>query len=194
MVDGFKAGACGESCTFDAAAAKAAYEAAGGYQGTLTMTLNADAPTQGRGRRRSATRSRTPSARVRRQVPTVTSRPSRIRSTQRSSRACSAAGWQMDYPSIENFLAPIYAKGAAQAPTGSSYSNPKFDAKLNAKAAAATSPDEANSCTRRQRPCWRGLPGRPAVELRGHSGLVRQGHRREGHSFGVLDFVAVKVK
>ena len=43
-VDGFKAGACGDSCTFDAAAAKAAFEAAGGYKGTLTMTYNADSP------------------------------------------------------------------------------------------------------------------------------------------------------
>ena len=31
-------------CKFDAAAAKAAFEAAGGYEGTLTMTYNADAP------------------------------------------------------------------------------------------------------------------------------------------------------
>ena len=44
MVDGYKAGACGDSCTFDAAEAKAAYDAAGGYKGTLTMTYNADAP------------------------------------------------------------------------------------------------------------------------------------------------------
>ena len=44
VVDGYKAGACGDSCTFDAAAAKAAYEAAGGYKGTLTMTYNADSP------------------------------------------------------------------------------------------------------------------------------------------------------
>ena len=36
--------ACGDSCKFDAAAAKAAYDAAGGYKGTLTMTYNADSP------------------------------------------------------------------------------------------------------------------------------------------------------
>ena len=35
---------CGDSCKFDAAAAKAAFEAAGGYKGTLTMTYNADSP------------------------------------------------------------------------------------------------------------------------------------------------------
>ena len=42
VVDGYKAGACGEYCVFDAAKAKAAYDAAGGYKGTLTMTYNAD--------------------------------------------------------------------------------------------------------------------------------------------------------
>ena len=47
VVDGYKADACGDACNFDAAAAKAAYDAAGGYEGTLTMTYNADAPQQG---------------------------------------------------------------------------------------------------------------------------------------------------
>ena len=51
------------------------------------------------------------------------------------------AGWQMDYPSIENFLAPIYRTNASS--NDSDYSNPKFDAKLD-EAAAATNPDEAN--------------------------------------------------
>jgi len=44
VVDGYKAGTCGDSCKFDAAAAKAAFTAAGGYTGTLTMTYNADSP------------------------------------------------------------------------------------------------------------------------------------------------------
>jgi oligopeptide transport system substrate-binding protein len=47
----------------------------------------------------------------------------------------------MDYPSIENFLAPIYQTGAGANDT--SYSNKDFDAKLK-QAAAATNPDEAN--------------------------------------------------
>ena len=47
----------------------------------------------------------------------------------------------MDYPSIENFLAPLYGTGASSNDTD--YSNKAFDAKL-AEAAAATDPDEAN--------------------------------------------------
>ena len=52
------------------------------------------------------------------------------------------SGWQMDYPSIENFLAPIYAKGADSNDTN--YDNPKFDATL-ADAAAASTADESNA-------------------------------------------------
>jgi oligopeptide transport system substrate-binding protein len=34
-------------------------------------------------------------------------------------------GWQMDYPSIENFLTPLYATGASA--NDGDYSNPEFD-------------------------------------------------------------------
>ncbi len=51
-------------------------------------------------------------------------------------------GWQMDYPSIENFLTPIYKTGASS--NDGDYSNPQFD-KLLVDAAAATDPAQANS-------------------------------------------------
>ena len=34
-------------------------------------------------------------------------------------------GWQMDYPSIQNFLEPLYATGASS--NDGVYSNPEFD-------------------------------------------------------------------
>lgn len=52
------------------------------------------------------------------------------------------SAWQMDYPSIENFLAPIYSKGADS--NWSKYDSPTFADLLN-KAAAASTPDEANA-------------------------------------------------
>ena len=42
-------------------------------------------------------------------------------------------GWQMDYPSIENFLVPLYKTGASSNDGG--YSNPKFDALMDEGAA-----------------------------------------------------------
>src|SRR5207342_1749736 len=42
VVDGYKAGQCGESCTFDPEKAKALLAEAGGWKGdTLTLTYNA---------------------------------------------------------------------------------------------------------------------------------------------------------
>jgi len=51
-------------------------------------------------------------------------------------------GWQMDYPSIENFLTPIYATGASS--NDGDYSNPQFDQLLK-DAAAATDLAQANA-------------------------------------------------
>ena len=47
----------------------------------------------------------------------------------------------MDYPSIENFLVPLYAKGAAS--NYYSFDNEDFE-RLTAEAAAAPSVEEAN--------------------------------------------------
>ena len=52
-------------------------------------------------------------------------------------------GWQMDYPSIENFLAPLYAEGADSNYYGP-YVNEEFESLLT-QAAAAASLDEANA-------------------------------------------------
>ena len=49
-------------------------------------------------------------------------------------------GWQMDYPSIENFLTPIFKTGASS--NDGDYSNPAFDKKL---VEAAAAPDAAQS-------------------------------------------------
>jgi oligopeptide transport system substrate-binding protein len=46
------------------------------------------------------------------------------------------AGWQMDYPALENFLAPLYAKGAGS--NDSHYDNPGFDALLKKGDSAKT--------------------------------------------------------
>ena len=49
-------------------------------------------------------------------------------------------GWQADYPSMGNFLGPIYGTGAGSNDMG--YSNEEFDAKL-AEAAGSETPEEA---------------------------------------------------
>ena len=54
-------------------------------------------------------------------------------------------GWQPDYPSIENYLQPLYTTDAAygQGSNDGDYSNPEFDA-LITQAAATSDTEEAN--------------------------------------------------
>lgn len=141
VVDGYKADACGENCTFDAAKAKQLYTEAGGYKGTMPIYVNGDGGhklwadafcnqlQQNLGMKCSV-------------EVTPDFKTLRKGINAREYKGLYRGGWQMDYPSIENFLTPIYATGASS--NDGDYSNPKFDALLKQAAAAKTN-DEANT-------------------------------------------------
>ncbi|HML50195.1 MAG TPA: ABC transporter substrate-binding protein [Propionicimonas sp.] len=141
VVDGYKADACGENCTFDAAKAKQLYTEAGGYKGTMPVYVNGDGGhklwadafcnqlQQNLGMKCSV-------------EVTPDFKTLRKGINAREYKGLYRGGWQMDYPSIENFLTPIYATGASS--NDGDYSNPKFDALLKQAAAAKTN-DEANT-------------------------------------------------
>jgi oligopeptide transport system substrate-binding protein len=193
-VDGFKAGACGDSCTFDPAAAKAAFDAAGGYDGTLTMTYNADSPNKAWSEAvcnsiKNALGIECVA------VPTVDFATFNKKIDANELKGIFRSGWQADYPSIENYLTPIYSKGAF--PPGSNwsrYNNPEFD-KLLAQAAAAPSLDEANSLYQQAE----ALLGKdfPTAPLWNNKATAVWSDRVTDvklNAFGVLDFAAIKVK
>ena len=140
VVDGFKAGACGEWCTFNPTKAKELYDKSGGYPGTLTLAVNGDG---GHKPWADAACNSIKNTLGLECVTKVTPDFATLRNqlVKKELKGLFRAGWQMDYPSIENFLAPIYQTGAGANDTG--YSNPKFDAKLK-EAAAAPTLDEAN--------------------------------------------------
>jgi oligopeptide transport system substrate-binding protein len=141
VVDGYKPDVCGEACIFDAAKAKQMFDAAGGYEGTLTLTYNADG-----GHKEwteAACNSIGQSLGIECRavgVPDFATLQNQL--DARELKGMFRTGWQMDYPSIENFLAPLYGKGADS--NYSEYNNPAFDAKL-AEAAAADSSEQANT-------------------------------------------------
>lgn len=60
--------------------------------------------------------------------------------TNRTITTAFRTGWQADYPSLGNFLGPLYGTGAGS--NDGDYSNPEFDKKLD-QAAGAKSTDEA---------------------------------------------------
>ena len=140
VVDGFKAGACGEYCTYNAEKAKQLYQESGGYNGTLSLSVNGDG---GHGPWAEATCNSIKNTLGLDCVANITPDFKTIRDQigKRELKGLYRAGWVMDYPSIENFLAPLYGTGAGSNDTG--YSSKVFDDKL-AEAAAAPTTEEAN--------------------------------------------------
>ena len=142
VVDGYKADQCGEFCTFDAAKAKAKLAEAGGFSGgAMTLSYNADGP------HKDWTEATCNSIKNALGVDcqatgVVDFKTFRTEIKDRKMKGMFRTGWQMDYPSIENFLAPIFKTGASS--NDGDYSNPAFD-KLLVDAAASTDAAEANT-------------------------------------------------
>lgn len=142
VVDGYKANACGESCVFDPAKAKAKLDEAGGFKGgKMTISYNADAS------HKAWVEATCNSIKAALGVPCVATpvvdfATFRSKITDRKMTGMFRAGWQMDYPSIENFLAPLYGTGAGS--NDSDYSSAQFDQLLK-EAAAATDGPSANA-------------------------------------------------
>lgn len=141
IVDGYKADQCGEYCKFDPAKAKEMFTKAGGYSGTLTLAYNADAPHKAW--TEAVCNSVKDSLGVEcKATPYADFATFRTLITDRKMKGMFRTGWQMDYPSIENFLAPIYGTGAGS--NDGDYSSAKFDGLLK-EAAAAADPAAANA-------------------------------------------------
>jgi oligopeptide transport system substrate-binding protein len=140
VVQGYKAGACGQWCTYNPTEAKAEYAKAvsEGFKGTLSFSYNADGP----GNKETAEAicnsiknalgvACTPKA----YVDFATLRQDVVAHKMTS---MFRTGWQMDYPSMEDFLEPLYVTNAGS--NDGQFSNPQFDAlikKANGQAGAA---------------------------------------------------------
>ena len=105
------------------------------------------------------------------------------------------AGWQADYPSIENYLTPLYTKGAF--PPGSNwvlYDNPEFE-KLLVQAAAAPTLDEANALYQQaEAQLEKDFPTAPLWYNKATAAWSDRVTDVQVNAFGVLDFSAIKVK
>ena len=141
VVDGYKEGACGEYCTYDPEKAKQLLEEGGGYDGKLTLTYNGD------GGHKEWTEAVCNSIKNASEIdcvatPTVDFATMLTALGEREVKGLYRMGWVMDYPSIENYLAPIYGKGASS--NYSDFDSPEFQKKM-AEANAAATPEEANA-------------------------------------------------
>ncbi|MFJ4684519.1 ABC transporter substrate-binding protein [Streptomyces sp. NPDC088789] len=125
---GYKEGLCGDACTYDAAAAKKLIEQGGGLPGgQVKITYNADTGSHKQwvdavcnsinnalGNDRACVAN-----------PVGTFADFRNQITGRKMPGPFRAGWQMDYPLIQNFLQPLYYTDASS--NDGKWSNKQFD-------------------------------------------------------------------
>ena len=136
-----------ENLTFDAAKAKelwAKADAISKFTGTFTLSYNADGDAKSLyDAMANQLKNNLGIDAATNPVPTF--QEFRDEVTKRQLKGGVKGGWQADYPTIENYLAPIYATSAADGhgANDGDYKNPKFDALLD-EAAKASSVDEAN--------------------------------------------------
>lgn len=141
VVDGYVKNACGDLCTYDKAKAKELYQKSGGYKGTLTIAVNGDGDHKAWSQAVCNGWKNDLGVDCQLKV-TPDFKTLRDQVNKRELTGFFRTGWQMDYPSIENFLTPLYATGASS--NDGDYSNKAFDAKLK-EAAAATDEKQANT-------------------------------------------------
>jgi oligopeptide transport system substrate-binding protein len=145
VVNGYKAGVCGDACVFSADKAKADYQkwesANGGpFQGTMTLSYNSD------GGHKEWVDATCNSIKNTLGIdcqgkPYVDFKTLRKDVTAHTMTGPFRTGWQMDYPAMDDFLVPLYQTKASS--NDGLYSNTKFDDLMN-QAAAATSSDQAS--------------------------------------------------
>jgi oligopeptide transport system substrate-binding protein len=125
-IKGYKKGQCGEFCTFNPTKAKE-YLAKSGFTGPLTIASNSDG---GHKEWIEATCNSIKNALGIdcRFVPTVSFGDFRKAINAKQMTGIFRHGWLADYPSIEDFLNPLYKTGASS--NNTKYSNPALDAAL----------------------------------------------------------------
>jgi len=134
VVNGYKSGVCGEFCNFDPTKAKEYLDKAGGFDGKLTLAYNADGGHKGWVDATCVSITNALGVEcVGKPVPDFATFRTEV--VDKNMTGMFRTGWQMDYPSIENFLVPLYKTGASA--NDGDWSNQQFDEKMDEAAATA---------------------------------------------------------
>jgi oligopeptide transport system substrate-binding protein len=124
IVDGYKAGACGEFCTYDPAKARE-YLAKAKFKGPFSFSFNTDGPGNKEAAEaicNSIKNALGVGCQANAYVDFSTLRKD---VNGQKMKSLFHTAWQMDYPSIQNFLEPLYVTGASS--NDGKYSNKEFD-------------------------------------------------------------------
>ncbi|MEU5691635.1 ABC transporter substrate-binding protein [Actinosynnema sp. NPDC020468] len=138
LTKGYKAGQCGEYCTYNPEKAKE-YLKMSGYSGEILLQSNTDGGHQ-EWAEAVVNSIRNTLGLDAKFVPSTSFGEFRQKVNAHEMTGMYRSGWIADYPSIENWLTPVLRTGASS--NDGLYTNPKFDAKL-AEADKAPSEDKA---------------------------------------------------
>jgi oligopeptide transport system substrate-binding protein len=138
VVAGYRVDTCGEACEFDPATAKELYAANGG-PAQIQLTYNGD------GGHKDWVEATCNQLKANLGVDCVANAEAKFadlltKAQNKTPIGLFRMGWVMDYPSMENYLGPLYTTNGSSNYYG--YSNPEFD-KLVAEGAAAATAEEA---------------------------------------------------
>ena len=108
--------------------------------------------------------------------PYATFKEARNDATAKTLTGSIRAGWQADYPSLYNFLGPIYKTGAGS--NDANYANPTFDKAVSDGLNASSVSDGNKAMNKAQEILLTGPAGHPPVVPGRPGRLERQGHQR----------------
>jgi len=176
VVAGYDPSICGDLCVFDPAKAKAKLAEAGGFTGKFEIAYNAD------GGNKSWVDAVCNSIKNTLAIDCSgksypDSKSLRDPITKGAMKTAFRARWQMEYPALENFLAPLYAKGAGS--NDSHYDNPAFDALLKKGDTAKTLDESIADFQDAERLVVQDMPSIPLWYSNTIWWLLREGLERE---------------
>ncbi|MET8835379.1 ABC transporter substrate-binding protein [Micromonospora sp. NPDC004540] len=178
------------ACKFDPTEAKRLLQQAGGFQGKLTLSYNADASHK-EWMEAVAQQIKTNLGidAVAVGVPTFAVFRANINAYKMT--GLYRAGWQQDYPDVENWINPLYVTGGSS--NDGKYSNPQVDA-LAKEASAAPSLEEAHKkFAEATKLIDQDVPAMPIYfsgEQSGHSEKIK---KLELSNVGELDITSVEL-
>ena len=192
---GFKEGLCGDECTYDAAKAKQLIQEGGGLPGGhITISYNADTGSHKEwvdaicnsinnalGNNKACVG-----------APIGTFADFRNRITNKQMNDPFRAGWQMDYPLIQDFLQPQYYTGASS--NDSHYSSPAFDKLVNEANAADNTGDSVSKFQDAEKELVKDMPAIPLWYQNGSAGYSTNLSNVALNPFSVPVYNEIKVK
>ncbi|WP_329175071.1 peptide ABC transporter substrate-binding protein [Streptomyces sp. NBC_01477] len=192
---GYKAGLCGAECTYNAAKAKQLVAEGGGLPGgKITISYNADTGSHktwvdavcnsinnALGNNKACVG-----------APVGTFADFRNRITSKQMNDPFRAGWQMDYPLIQDFLQPQYFTGASS--NDSHYSNATFDKLVNQANAASSTADSVSKFQDAEKQLVTDMPAIPLWYQNGSAGYSANLSNVALNPFSVPVYNEIKVK